>query len=337
MSGGNLVFNMTLFNTLPGLEMPIVEVTETLSKMWQNQRYESSKNPPLLHSCQLNLIIHNGLDASKEAALECFECAIQFSKKYPCRIVVLCPEKASGNITPLKGKLFSECLIGNDMRQEYYCEALILSYTTDDTIFLTNQVSLWLENDLPTYYWIHQIPVTAIKMYYLTLTSLCSKVIYDSSVEPEEFQTIQWPNSQPTADLALMRLLPIRQSLGQFFSNYSPASLVDTLKKVTVHYHSNFFAEGRQLIDWFKKSLMECAQLADLNFDVEFTLQESTNDLFSLKSQWRYANDNAFDWTYDSQSGISELKALFNNQTISYPLQLRKIHRDEALAAALFY
>lgn len=328
---------MTIFNALPGLEMPIAQVTETLSKMWQNQPYEYNNSSALLHSCQLNLIIHNGLQASKKAALECFDCAIQFSKKYPCRIVVLCPEKLSGSTTPLRGKLFSECFIGNDVRQDYYCEALILSYTTEDAVFLTNQVSLWLENDLPTYYWVHQISPSAIKKDYLTLSSLCSKVIYDSGVEPAEFQTIQWPNSQPVADLALMRLLPIRQSLGQFFSNYSPKFLVQDLKSLVVEYHPNYLAEAHQLIDWFKKSLIQCVQLANTDFRAELTLAESSNDSISLETHWAYSNNNTFDWTYNSQSGISELKASFNNQTISYPLQLRQIHRDEALAAAIFY
>ena len=249
----------TLFDIMPGLEMPIPMVRETLIKMWQVDPTQDCFHP-FARSSQLNIILHNGLYLPHSKALESFNDAIAFAKKYPCRIIVLCPEKSQADSLPIKGKLFSQCYIGDNLRHQCSCEALILGYTIDDAIFLKDQVSLWLESDLPTYYWTNDISPGSINKHYLSLADLCNKIIYDSAVEPEGFKDIHWTPHHETGDLALMRLLPVRQSLGQFLSGYPEGVLINNLQKVAVEHTENLHAEGDQLLEWLKTALKKCAE-----------------------------------------------------------------------------
>ncbi|OAI50586.1 hypothetical protein AYO37_00195 [Opitutia bacterium SCGC AG-212-L18] len=321
---------------MPGLEMPISMVTEVLSKMWQVDGVEANRHA-FARSSQLNIILHNGLYASHGKALQAFNDAIGFAKKYPCRIVVLCPEKARGDGVHLTGKLFSQCYIGEDVREQCCCEALILGYTTDDAVFLKDQVSLWLESDLPTYYWVNEISPGAIKKHYLSLAALCNAVIYDSAVEPEGFKEIHWSGHEWVSDLAYMRLLPVRQSLGQFLSAYKEEVLVEGLKKVVVEYSGNYCGEGEALLNWFSVAIEKCAKLAEVEGEVLFELKESKGEGFDLRSKWTYGGDKFFEWQYRYESRISEVKAKLSQELVNYPSQLRKMSPEEALAAAIFY
>lgn len=321
---------------MPGLEMPIPQVTEMLTKMWQVDHFENNSQA-FSRSSQLNIILHNGLYASHASALKSFNDAIDFAKKYPCRIIVLCPEKAREDDIHLTGKLFSQCYIGDNIREQCCCEALILGYTTDDAIFLKDQVSLWLESDLPSYYWVNEISPGAIKKHYLSLAELCSKVIYDSAVEPEGFKDIHWSEHHSVTDLAFMRLLPVRQSLGQFLSGYSEEVLINGLEKVVVEYSEKLSAEGHQLLDWFRIALEKCAECGKEKIEMEFVLMESLEEGSFLKAQWTYKLNKFFEWEYDCESGISEVKSKFDKEIIGYPLQLRRMSPAEALAAAVFY
>lgn len=316
--------------------MPIPMVTDMLSKMWQVDQGEDDGDT-YSRSSQLNIILHNGLYASHSGALKCFNDALAFAQKYPCRIIVLCPEKTREDDSHLEGKLFSQCYIGEDVREQCCCEALILGYTTEDAAFLKDQVSLWLETDLPTYYWANEISPGAIKKNYLSLANLCSKVIYDSAVEPEGFKDIQWSDHHSVTDLALMRLLPVRQSLGQFLSGYSERVLTDKLEQVIVEYTENYYAEGYQLLGWFEAALEKCAQQVSERFEVGFKLRQSPNPGNFLKAKWIYGDDKFFDWHYNCETGCSVVKAKFKGDEIGYPLQLRKMSAAEALAAAIFY
>ena len=48
----------------------------------------------------------------------------------------------------MESKLFSQCYIGESHREMCCCEALLLSYKSEDFGHLANQVSIWLEGDL---------------------------------------------------------------------------------------------------------------------------------------------------------------------------------------------
>lgn len=333
---GKFTTMSSIFSIMPGLEMSIPMVTETLIKMWRVEHTENSIHA-FARSSQLNIVLHNGLYASHGSALKSFNDAIAFAKKYPCRIIVLCPEKAREDNIHLMGKLFSQCYFGDNIRDQCCCEALILGYTTDDAIFLKDQVSLWLENDLPSYYWVNGLSPGAIKKHYLSLAELCGKVIYDSAVESEGFKDICWSKDQWVTDLALMRLLPVRQSLGQFLSGYSEEVLIGKLKRVVVEYSENCQAEGYHLLEWFRTALEKCAQYEKEKFEVEFVLIESFREEDFMKARWGYEDNKFFEWEYDCETGISEIKAKFDMEKIGYPLQLRRMSAEEALAAAIFY
>ncbi|MEM7792628.1 MAG: hypothetical protein AAF546_14580, partial [Verrucomicrobiota bacterium] len=130
-----------LIDTLPGIELPVSEVTRRLATMWE---VETTSSLSEFRASQMNLVLHFGLDVSAEEARERFDTVIQFAQRYPSRIIILCPERdrKDGSMT---AKLFSQCYIGESHREMCCCEALLLGYTSEDFGYLSNQVSIWLE------------------------------------------------------------------------------------------------------------------------------------------------------------------------------------------------
>src|SRR5690606_31892939 len=122
-------------------------VTKTLREMWKVSHDSGQDAPSEFRASQMNLILHFGLSTTGEEARKAFDSAVSFAQRYPCRIIVLCPEEKKEGESILEGKLCSQCFIGDDQRQMCCCEALILSYPTKESGFLDNQVSIWLESE----------------------------------------------------------------------------------------------------------------------------------------------------------------------------------------------
>lgn len=201
----------SLIDTLPGMRLPVAEVTSALAEMWQVDSPEGYKAPSEFRASQMNLILHLGPATSDEDARQQFDVAINFAQRYPCRIIVLCvvKEKGSSSHELLEAKLFTQCYPSKDQDKMCCCEALILGYTSGEPNYLANQVSIWLENDLPTYYWVHRVPANRIRADYLSfIESLNSRrIVYDPSVEDDGYPTIQWP--RPKANGRVLKLLAI--------------------------------------------------------------------------------------------------------------------------------
>ena len=58
--------------------------------------------------------------------------------------------------------------------------------------------------------------------------------MFDSSIAPSDSWTYPWPQPEAVRDLVYARLLPVRQSIGQFLSAFAPESLVRGLVGATV-------------------------------------------------------------------------------------------------------
>ena len=211
-----------------------------------------------------------------------------------------------------------------------------MGYSVEDGNFLEDQVSLWLENDLPTYYWFNQVSTEAINRNYLNFTENCTKVIYDSQVEEEGFLKIGWPNPELLNDLALARLLPVRQSLGHFLSGYPPEVLTESLKKVKVGWGPGNEAEAKELLNWCKQCLLGCGGRAkEVNFSTHEI--EKENPQKCLEMEWVYEGPKYFKWWYCEGSKRGEIKAKLRTRGIIYPLRLKPLAQEEALAGACFY
>ena len=141
-----------LIDSLPGIDLSVGEVSKALSKMWDVQDDNAFTD---FRASQMNLVLHFGRHVVFEEAKDRFEVSVRFAQRYPSRIIVLCPFIEAEQ--PMRAKLYSQCFIGDSHREMCCCEALILGFTSEDKGFLFNQVSVWLERDLPIYHWFSQV------------------------------------------------------------------------------------------------------------------------------------------------------------------------------------
>ena len=329
----------SLIDSLPGLPLPVADVTDTMAKMWHVDFVEGQEVPSEFRASQMNLILHFGLDTSKEEALERFYTAIGFGERHPCRIIVLCPDiKETSGDELLEGKLFSQCYIGSSRRDMYCCDALMVSYPRTEPGFLKNQVSIWLEGSLPICYWSNRVPAQRINDYYLTFLKTCRKVVYDTAVEGDAYDAVNWPNPQAVYDLSYARTLPIRQMLGQFLSSFHPSVLVEGLKEVTIRYSPDKLAEAKNLLAWSRSCLEECERCSDAKLEVSKFATEPTegHEETSLEIEWTFAGANHFLWSARKSSPMSSLQADFGSGKIVRTLHVKRVNAKEALAEALF-
>ena len=189
----------------------------------------------------MNLILHFGLDVAQEDARARFDTVIRFAQRYPSRIIVLCPTREES--TGMRAKLFSQCYIGETHREMCCCEALLLRYKPENFGYLANQVSIWLEGDLPRYHWFSGVPSHRIERYFDNLLSGVRRIVYDSSVEAQDLSQLPWPDPERVHDLARARLLPVRQSIGQYLSSFPTELLSCGLKSIRLTY-AGFFRRG---------------------------------------------------------------------------------------------
>ena len=329
----------SLIESLPGISLPVADVTDALSKMWHVDFVEGQEAPSEFRASQMNLVLHFGLDTSKEEALERFDTAMSFGERHPCRIIVLCPdiEETSGDEL-LEGKLFSQCYIGPHRGDRFCCEALMLSYPRTEPGFLKNQISIWLEGGLPTCYWSNRVPAQRINDYYLTFLKTCRKVIYDSAVEGDAYEAVNWPNPQAVCDLAHARTLPMRQLLGQFYSAFHPSVLVEGLKEVTIRYSADKFSEAKNLLEWSRSCLEECERCCDAKLEVSRFATEPIegNEETSLEIEWTFEGKKHFQWSARKSFPLSTLRADFGSGGNDRIMHIKHVTAVEALAEALF-
>jgi hypothetical protein len=277
-----------LMQSLPGLEMPVESVVETLAHMWDVPSVDGGHRMDFRAS-QMNLVLHFGLETRPGEALEQFETVVSFAQTYPCRIVVLCPGEESGGGTEFRGKLFSQCYIGKYLRDLCCCEALILGYSPERSDFLENQISIWLESDLPIYHWLHRVPAARIERHYLGFLKRCRKVLFDGEREGERYDAIPWPDPTRVADLAMARTLPFRQHIGQFLSTFPPAILAEGLQSIDFRHGAGQARLAWHLRCWHRKALEKC--LADParidSIPMRTTETDSSED--EIQIVWTYA------------------------------------------------
>jgi len=212
----------SIIEALPGQVLPVAEVNNTLTAMWHLEATDG-KAVSEFRASQMNLILHFGKEITVEDALQQFNTAIKFAQRYPCRIIVLCPEDdKDAEEQLLEAKLYTQCFIGENQRDMCCCEALMLSYFTKQNEFLENQVSVWLENDLPVYYWFHGMPANRIRDRWLPFLKQCRTVVYDSNREKDDYNSIEWPRENMTHDLAKARLLLYARHSGNSSAASSP-------------------------------------------------------------------------------------------------------------------
>src|SRR5678815_3293925 len=158
----------------------------------------------------------------------------------------------------MQAKIYGECFLGKSKSDKRCVEFVMLSYSRAARPYLENQVSISLSTDLPLYYWAHRFSASGRLADYRYLLSRANRVLLDSAIAPPDALTYPWPNPSATRDLVYCRLLPVRQSIGQFLAAYDPATLVDGLNRVTVSHAEPLAAEARVTLAWLRRRLAAC-------------------------------------------------------------------------------
>jgi hypothetical protein len=329
-----------LIDALPGVAMPVAEVARTLRHMWD---MDAPAGPHRLdfRASQMNVVLHFGLETTAAEALRQFEALIRFSQTYPCRIIVLTPAEAATGEHEFEGKLFSQCYLGRHLRELCCCEALILGYAPDRSDLLENQLSTWLESDLPVYHWLHRVPAGRVDQYYLGLLKRCRKVLFDGDADGDRYDAVDWPHPERVVDLALPRTLPLRQHLGQFVSAFAPAELVDGLESLEFHYGDGMRRAAHHLLGWHRGALARCFAAPAGADSVAFTaapLEEQDDSGCCLTVRWRYRDPRkCLEIDYNRSRKAGRIRAALGGGRFDHALHIEPLTEEAVLREALFF
>jgi hypothetical protein len=326
-----------IFEALPGLEVPVDAIAKSLAQLWTQN---AADGRPTLEAddakaTQVNFVLHLGLNTTPEDAARQFDVVVKFSQRYPSRIVVLCPLHADVPEPQMRAKIFGECFLGKSKSDKRCVEFVMLSYSRAARPFLENEVSICLSTDLPTYYWAHRFSVSGRLADYRYLLGRAKRVLIDSAIAPPDALTYPWPNPSATRDLVYCRLLPVRQSIGQFLAAYAPGVLVDGLRVVTVSHEPDLAAEARVALAWLRRRLASCGAIVD---GLRFTTSEAAKDGASLAVGFEYADSaRYFRWRGDLASGQALFEANFGTGQTKLSAAVSLLSPENSLSEAMFF
>lgn len=301
--------------------------------MWAVDR----ENGGEFRASQMNLILHFGIRTTPEEAETRFHAAIRFGQRYPCRIIVLCPSEDQEGPALLKAKLFTQCYIGSSLREMCCCEALMLSYATREFVHLRNQVSVWLEADLPTCHWFHRVPADRIARQYLEFVHSFRRVLFDSAVEGEGYSDLDWPHPNRVMDIAGARLLPVKQALGPFLAGFAPETLVEGLEAITFGFRESFAAEGGHLESWIRGGLRGCLGGEDERLrNIRIERERLESDAFCMRMVWKGSEGELLRWEM-RPDGHASIASRFGGKAVDRVQVIEWISPEVALSESIFF
>ena len=103
-----------LFDALPGISIPVHTISRSLAHMW-HERLDAGGTAPAADATkatQVNFVLHFGMKTEPEDARRHFDTTVEFSQRYPSRVVVLCPEEVTGTGEGMRAKIYGECFLG---------------------------------------------------------------------------------------------------------------------------------------------------------------------------------------------------------------------------------
>ena len=324
-----------IFDALPGIEVPVSAIKHSLTSMWDDTAAQGGAAPASddAKATQVNLVMHLGFNTTAEDAVAQFQTAVAFSRRYPCRVVVLCPMTADTAAVEMRAKIYGECHLGKSKGDTRCCEFVMLNYSFGARSFIEDQVSICLSSDLPLYYWAHRFVSSARINQFKYLLSRSKRVLIDSALVPADALTFPWPRPEAVRDLAYARLLPVRQAIGQFLSAYEPASLVDGLAGVTLSHNTAVTAEAVVLLGWIKTRLEACgAKTGQVPMATE-----ACEDCQSFDLKFSYHNAHHFNWNGDLGHGSAHLDADFGTGRTLLPTAVSLLTAEAALGEAMFF
>jgi len=279
-----------IFKALPGIEVPVVAIKKGLTQMWNDTAASGGAAPQhdAAKATQVNFVVQFGLQTTVADATEQFQIAVRFSRRYPCRVVVLCPMPDDTTETEMRAKIYGECHLGKSKGDTRCCEFN----------FLLNR---------------------------------SKRVLLDSAITPADALTFPWPKPEAVRDLAHARLLPVRQTIGQFLSAYAPAKLIEGLSGVTLVHTPAVAAEARVLAKWLTHRLSGCGAT-----DVAVTLKENAGGA-SFELEFNYTNAHRFHWCGDLEHGSGKFEADYGTGKTTLPTAVSLLTPEAALGEAMFF
>ncbi len=327
-----------IFEALPGIDVPVSGIPKGLTQMWASNAESGQPSPESedAKAMQVNFVLHLGLNTTPDDAAKQFETVVKFARRYPSRIVVLCPRSNDEPAPEMRAKIYGECFLGRSKSDKRCVEFVMLSYSKSARPYLENQVSTALSTDLPLYYWAHRFSASGRLADYRYLLSRAKRVLIDSAISPPDALTYPWPNPETTRDLVYCRLLPIRQSVGQFLAAYPPAKIIAGLKAVNVRHDSAVAAEARVLVAWLQRRLAACGAKNDtIAFNVTPRAAEMTS---SLAIDFDYgAPCPFFRWRGDLGTGHALFEADFGSGLTRLPAAVSLLSPENTLSEAMFF
>lgn len=325
-----------IFDALPGIEVPVSAISKSLAKMWAESAAYGRPAPEAddAKATQLNVVLHLGLNTTPEDAKVQFQVISAFSQRYPSRIVVLCPLHNDVPTLEMRAKVYGECHLGKSKNDKRCVEFVMLSYSRAARPFLENQVSICLSTDLPLYYWAHRFSASGRLADYRYLLGRAKRVLIDSAVAPADALTYPWENPNGLRDLVYSRLLPVRQSLGQFLAVYPSGLLAEGLKSVTVRHDAALVAEGRVISNWLHRRLAACgAKPEQIKFALE-PLAQGTGLAVAFEYEKK---EKFFRWTGDFAAGDGVFEADFGTGKTKLSAAASLLPPATALSEAMFF
>jgi len=343
----------SVFDALPGVEIPVGEISKKLAHMWSPPPPEGGvPSPDDATATQVNFVLHLGLPTTPDDAAAQFQAVLRFAKRYPSRIVILCPQSDSEDKGGLeiRAKIYGKCYFGKTKSDKRCVEVVTFHYSRASRGFLENQVSISLSTDLPLYYWAHRFSASSRLADYRFLLSRAERVLIDSAIAPEDALTYPWPNLSALSDLAYARLLPVRQTVGQFLAGYPPEAIVGGLGKISVRHAPELVAEARVICDWLAERVRACIRESggdSAEFSLGGSAQEDTQyctveptDTASLAIEFHYdLPDKFFCWTGDFESGHARFVARLADEPVEARLDapVSLLPPELALSEAMFF
>jgi glucose-6-phosphate dehydrogenase assembly protein OpcA len=323
-----------IFNALPGIEVPVGAIKNGLKRMWTDTASHGGAAPAAddAKATQVNFVLHLGINTTIEDAVAQFQTLVRFSRRYPCRAVVLCPMSDDNAQTEMRAKVYGECHLGKSKSDTRCCEFVVLNYPFSARPYVEDQVSICISTDLPLYYWAHRFVSSARINHFKYLLSRSQRVLFDSAVAAPDAFTFPWPKPEAVRDLAHARLLPVRQTIGQFLGGYEPAKIVEGLTTVTLTHHADVSAEAHVLRRWLETRLNSCGAKPG-----QITYQTAKHDGVSFALDFGYRNAHHFQWRGDLAHGSGHFEADFGSGRTTLPTTVSLLNAEATLGEAMFF
>jgi hypothetical protein len=194
-------------------------------------------------------------------------------------------------------------------------------------------VSICLSTDIPIYFWAHGFADAARLADYNYLMTSAKRVIIDSATAPAGSLDYAWPRPQSLRDLEYARVLPVRQSIGQFLSRYPAKALVEGLVSIVLSHGSGVGAEASVLLDWVKRRVEDCGAKGQ----TAKTELKAKMSPMAFELTFAYSNKKFFKWTADVGAAHATFDADFSSGRTTMQTAAAFLPPEGALSEAMFF